>query len=95
MKSDNIVVRTIINMEGIGGFHSVMGRNIRLMQSRFKMAEINVLQLWNDKCENENDTVILSVQVRVRCEWTDNCDFTFLDKVECKLFLTFYVLIEF
>ncbi len=38
MKSDNVVVRTIISM-GIGGYHSVMGRNVRLMQSRFKMEE--------------------------------------------------------
>ncbi len=42
MKSDNVVVRTIINM-GIEGFHSVMGRNLKLMQSNFKMDEINVL----------------------------------------------------
>ncbi len=44
MKSNNVVVRTIINM-GIEGFHSVMGRNIRLMQSRFKMKESNVKML--------------------------------------------------
>ncbi len=31
MKTDNVVVRTIINM-GIEGFHSVMGRNLRLMR---------------------------------------------------------------
>ncbi len=42
MRSDNVVVRTIINM-GIEGFHSVMGRNLRLMQSKFKMDESNVL----------------------------------------------------
>ncbi len=29
MKSDNVVVRTITNMF-IGGFHSLMGRNIRI-----------------------------------------------------------------
>ncbi len=28
MKSDNVVIRTIINMV-IEGFHSVMGRNVR------------------------------------------------------------------
>ncbi len=43
MQSDNVIMRTIINM-GIEGFLSVMGRNIRLMQSRFKMKEINVLK---------------------------------------------------
>ncbi len=42
MKSDN-VVWTVINM-GIGGSYSVMGRNIRLMKSRFKMEERNVLK---------------------------------------------------
>ncbi len=41
MKSDNVVVSTIINM-GIGGFHSVIWINIILMQSRFKMEERNV-----------------------------------------------------
>ncbi len=32
MESDNVVVRTIINMS-IEGLHSVMERNVRLMQS--------------------------------------------------------------
>ncbi len=50
MKSDSVVVRiiTIINIS-IGGFHSVVGRNLRLMQSRFNMKERNVLTFWNCK----------------------------------------------
>ncbi len=54
------------------------------MQSKFKMEEKNVLKVWNHKCDNENDAVKLSVEVRELCEWRDKCDFTFLDKVECK-----------
>ncbi len=46
IKPDNVVVRTIINM-GIEGFHSVIGRSIRLMQSRFKIDESAVLKVWN------------------------------------------------
>ncbi len=42
MKSDNVVVRTIKDID-IGAFHSVIGRNKSLMQSRFKMEERNVL----------------------------------------------------
>ncbi len=61
MKSDNVVVRTIINMD-IEGFHSVMGRNVRLMQSKFKMDESNVLIFWNHQCHDES-AVRLSVQV--------------------------------
>ncbi len=85
MKSDNVVVRTIINM-GIQGFHSVIQDNIRLMKSRFKMEERNVIKVWNHKCDNENDTVRLSVQVREFCEWRDKCDCTFPDKIECKIY---------
>ncbi len=81
MNSNNVVVKAIINM-GIGGFQSVMGRNIRLMQSRFKMEKRNVLSFWNHKYDNECDAVRLSV--RELCEWRDKCDCTFLDKVECK-----------
>ncbi len=63
MKSNNVVVRTIINI-GTEGFHCVIGRNFRLMQSKFKMDESNVLIFWNHKCDNESDAVRLSVQVR-------------------------------
>ncbi len=63
MKSDNVVVRTIINM-GIEGFHSVMERNLRIMQSKFKMDESNVLKFWNHKCDNESNAIRLTVQVR-------------------------------
>ncbi len=58
MKSDNVVVRTIINM-GFEGFHSVMGRISRLMQSKFKMDESNVLTFCNHKCDNNSDAVRL------------------------------------
>ncbi len=65
MKSDSVVVRTIINI-GNEGFHSVMGRNLRLMQSKFKMDANNVLKVWNHKCD-ESDAVRLSIQVREIC----------------------------
>ncbi len=69
IKSDNVVVRTIINMI-IRGFHCVMWRKIRLMQSRFYMEERNVLKSWNHICDNESDAVRLSVQIRELCEWS-------------------------
>ncbi len=65
----------------IYGFHSVMGRNLRLMQSRFKMEESNVLTFWNHICNNESDAVRLSVQVREMCGRRDKSNSTFLDKV--------------
>ncbi len=70
-------------------FHSVMGRNLRLMQSRFKIAESNVLKVWNHKCDNESDAVRLSVQVGELCGWRDKCNCAFHDKVECKTIIDF------
>ncbi len=88
MKSDYVVVRTIINMD-IEGFHSVRGRNLRLMQSKFKMDESNMLQFWNHKCDNDSDAVRVGVQVRELCGWRDKCNCTFLDKVECETIIDF------
>ncbi len=89
LKSDNVVVRTIINMD-IEGFHSVMGRNVRLRQSKFKMDASNVLKFRNHKCDNESDAVRLNVQVRELYGWSDKCNCTFLDKVECKTIIDFF-----
>ncbi len=83
MESDIVVVRTIINM-CIEGFHSIMGRHLRLMQSKLKMGESNVLNVWNHKCDNESDAVRLSVQGRELCGWRYKWYCTFLDKVESK-----------
>ncbi len=74
---------------GIKLFHSVMGRNLRLMQSKFKMDESNVVTFWNPECDNKSDVVRLSVQVRELCGWRDKCNCTFLDKVECKTIIDF------
>ncbi len=60
IKSDNVALRTIINMN-IEEFHSIIGRNLRLMQSRFKIDESNVLKFWNHQCDDESDAV------RLRC----------------------------
>ncbi len=88
IKSDNVVARTIINL-GVEGVHPVMGRNLRLMHSKFKMDESNVLRFWNHQCDNGSDAVRLSVQVRELCGWRDKCNCTFLDKVECKTIIDF------
>ncbi len=71
MQSDNVVVRTMINM-CIEGLHSVIRRNVRLMQSKFEMDNGNV-----ESCDNESDAVRLSVQVRVLCGWRDKCNCTY------------------
>ncbi len=88
MESDNVVVRTIINMD-IEGCHSVMARNLRLMQSRFKMDESNVLNFLNPECDNKSDAVRLSGQVRELWGWRDKCNCTFLDMVEFKTIIDF------
>ncbi len=61
-----------------------MGRNIRLMQSRFKMEERNVLTFWNHKCDNKSHVAGYIAQDRELCEWRDKCD-----NDECKTIIDF------
>ncbi len=41
--------------------HSDMGRNIRLMESRFGMEGYNVCKVWEQKCDNGSDADRLCV----------------------------------
>jgi len=88
LNSKNTVVKMITNM-GINGMHSVMGRNLRSMESRFSMEVYNVCKIWEQKCENESDADRLSVQIRELCEWRDRCERTLLKKGECKSIIDF------
>ncbi len=44
----------LTNIE-INGMDSVMGWNVRLVESRISMEEYNVCKVWEQKCENESD----------------------------------------
>ncbi len=68
MNSSNIVVKTITNMEGINGLHSVMGAYKRFLQLKFYMEEMNVYEMWKQKVNSESDEVRMSVQFREFCE---------------------------
>ncbi len=51
LNSDNIIVRTTINV-GLNGTHSIMGRNWRQLGSKYGMEECNFMKSWNEKCKN-------------------------------------------
>ncbi len=61
--SDNIIVRTIINV-GLNGTHSIMGGNWRHLRSKYGMEECNVIKSWDEKCKNECEYVIVYEQIR-------------------------------
>ncbi len=86
-KSEHVVVNRIATM-GFTCVQFIMGRNIKLMQSRFIMEKI---KFCNGKCDNEIDVARLSVQVRELCEWRYKCDFTFLHKIECTTVIDFFM----
>ncbi len=52
LNSDNIIVRTIINV-GLNGAHSIMGGNWRHLRSKYGMEEHNVVTNWDEKCKNK------------------------------------------
>ncbi len=83
MNSSNVVVNTITDMV-IYGLYSVLGANIRFLQSKLYIDEMNAYEMWKQKVNSESDEVRISVQIRELCEWRDKCDCTFLTKDECQ-----------
>ncbi len=74
----------MVTSMGINGMCSVMGSNLRLMESRLGMEEYNVCKVWEQKCKNESDAGRLCVQIRELCAWRDSREWAFLEKGENK-----------
>ncbi len=66
--SDNIIVRTIINV-GLNGTHSIMGGKLKHLGSKYGMEECNVMKSWDEKCKNECESVRVCEQIRKMCSW--------------------------
>ncbi len=56
LNSDEIIVRTIINV-GLTGTHSIMGGNWRHLRSKYGMEECNVMKSWDERCKYECESV--------------------------------------
>ncbi len=79
LTSDNIIVRTIINV-GLNGTHSIMGGNWRHLRSRYRMEECNVMKCWDEMYKKECESVRVCEQIREICSWRDRCDMTLFNK---------------
>ncbi len=82
LNSDNIIVRTIIDV-GLNGIHSIMGVNEKHLRSKYGMAECKVMKNWYEKCKNECESVRVCEPIREMCSWRDRCDITLFNKEEC------------
>ncbi len=88
LNSDNIIVRTITNVD-LNGTHSVMVGNWRHLRSKYGMEECNVMKSCDEKCKNECKSVRACEQIRVMCSWRDRCDMTLINKEECSTIIEF------
>ncbi len=52
LNSDNVIVRTIINV-GLNDTHSIMGGNWRHLRYKYGIEECNVINSWDEKYTNE------------------------------------------
>ncbi len=58
------------------------GAKHKINAIKIQNGRMKCVKFWNHKCDNESDSVRLSVQVRELSEWIDKCNSTFIDKVE-------------
>ncbi len=56
LNSNNIIVRTIINV-GFNDTHSIMGGNWKDLRSKYGMKKYNVMKCCVEKCTNECESV--------------------------------------
>ena len=91
LNSPNNVVAYIAGMSQFGS-HSVMGCNIRFLQSEFDMNFKEVLYTWNHTCLNDVENKRVAEQVRELINVRDRCHFSgdwVLSKEECNLIINF------
>ncbi len=88
MKSDNNTVKTI-SMMGVNGLYSVLGANCRVLSTKYGMNLNNIMNVWNEKCANEEEIIRKCEQVRELCEVRDRCVTSILNREES------YTIIEF
>ncbi len=58
LNSNNIIDRSIIGV-GLNGTHSIMGGNWRHLMYKYGMEECKVMKIWDEKCKNECESVIV------------------------------------
>ena len=86
--SKNIIVKTIANM-GIHGMHSVIGGNMRKLNSKYEMNTSNITDKWRDLCtKNEND-IRICAQIKELCAIRDSHVSEFLTRDMCNDMIEF------
>ncbi len=68
-QSDNVIVRTILNV-GLNGTHSIMGDNCIHLRSKYGMEECNVMKSWDENCKTEYESVRVCEEIREMCRCT-------------------------
>ncbi len=90
LNSDNIIVRTIINV-GLNGTHTIMGGNWRHLRSKYGKEECKVMKSSDEKWKNECESGRICEQIREMCSWRDMSDMTFFNE-ECSTIIEFLCL---
>ena len=90
LDSSNKVVSCISGMCKCGA-HSIIGGNIRYLESKYFLRVKEVQQKWNNVCDNNYETVRVAEQIRELVEqrdrYSDRC--AFLDKSKCQDLIDF------
>lgn len=67
-KSKHNAVRMITNI-GFSGLHSILGDNMKYMNSRYGINVNNMSRIWNDMFSSDNESGMICKQMRELCVW--------------------------
>ena len=75
------------------GAHSIIGGNIRYLESKYFLRVKEVQHKWNNVCDNNYETVRVAEQIKELVEqrdrYSDRC--AFLDKSQCQDLIDFFM----
>ena len=84
IKSNNIYVKTVMNM-GLYGAYSVIGGNLRLLEYRYNMNIKEMYKNWSATCQSESEVIRLVEQVKELCDLRDRNVSEFTNKEICDI----------
>ena len=83
LKSDNPVVKMVTGM-GMYGYHSILGQNMKYLQTKYNLNAKVVNEKWRKTCQEQEEKVRLCHQIKELCYMRDSHQAQELSRGEIK-----------
>ena len=86
LNSNNKTVKMITGM-GLYSRHSIIGKNFKYLTARYELNSNNVLNVWNNMCNEQLNQIRISEQIKELCSVRDSYQPHFLSRPQLKVMI--------